>query len=1091
MSMRIVYVCLSLLVLQAFPWLPPVAQADCADPAAEDALATQTIASSALSPSAPHPILGRTLVAAGNRIYLQDLSTLAPIGSELVLTGTVESAPNPVQLEDSSYGAFVAQQDGIVSRINPEGATPVLAWQADLRRATCPNDSLSAVPAVHLRRYASASFQARYATDVLYVATRYDADCQSGNLQNRVYALDPETGAQLWVFNEDGTQGMDSSYGAPYLEYSQDRLVLATDRSASATQPSVWSLDIITGTKAWSSSVGQIHTSPLVRGNKIYVATVYGEIKALSLSDGATLWSVSNGGIPITTNVFREFRTPWAELIVAVDYNGDVWLVRDDGDTAGTVWTRSLVDPVTDQAAQAISQVAVDPGHGKLYVGADDGQIYQLNLVDGSVDATRSVSPGSMVGGISFVFENNDVNMIAGSSDGVLAKFCGPWSSEVAAAQATCSTSADCTDPLASSCSTWDCLAGLCVQSPVTDGIACNDGNNATTSDVCNAGTCLGASDCQQEPGVCTCTEDDATSQTRGLQTSQPSCASPPAGSELDAALWCAQEVTAAISQSACLAHGSQARTAVWIHLFDQDRRPFAIDPGLGSVQMQVTGGSGTPPRFLSPSTMLPLAQTSVSLADGYLVSSPNRPGTYYAYLAAQGDSALPSASTPWSINVTVELNNGGSCIDTVADAQVLSVPITMGHVDTQPCSLNADADESGFLAVRAHENGVDLANAPVQVGFASTLLFAQSFEESILNTPTGSSQGVTNSSGSISFQDYGSYLNGPIQVSATCPGGTIGDANTQSIEATTSQVELSLSSCIPPGYVTYQQGGSIYRIEASEGASAENISTRLDAITAGVGDGAPAVSRNGSWMTLTTERFHPSCNGWACLAIVNADFTAVETPIINGAPLHPEGRTAISDDGNALVFFGDGPHAQDLYLTQKSGGVWSTPLLLTSNSPHSFNNLPVLSPDGLTALFDCGPDQYGLAGTGVCRVDLDGSNFQQVIDPDDNPLGGGTGFAAHHGDFAPDGSVVFEADWNAEQLWRVSSPAVPTQIISAHSNDNSPCVLPNGNVVSLWLGRAGNPDGGHELKLTAADGSFSVLTPGIDIADVGMSCHQ
>ncbi len=152
-----------------------------------------------------------------------------------------------------------------------------------------------------------------------------------------------------------------------------------------------------------------------------------------------------------------------------------------------------------------------------------------------------------------------------------------------------------------------------------------------------------------------------------------------------------------------------------------------------------------------------------------------------------------------------------------------------------------------------------------------------------------------------------------------------------------------------------------------------------------------------------------------------------------------------------------------------------------------------MLSNDGLRVLFDCGPGPYAQEDNGVCEVGIDGTGFQQIVDPDNNPLGGGNNFSARHGDFAPDGSYVFEADWNAEQIWRLDSPlASAEQVFSAHSNDNSPCVLPNGNVASLWLGGPANPAGLHEIKVTKADGSdFFVVTPNVDVADIGMSCHE
>jgi hypothetical protein len=134
----------------------------------------------------------------------------------------------------------------------------------------------------------------------------------------------------------------------------------------------------------------------------------------------------------------------------------------------------------------------------------------------------------------------------------------------------------------------------------------------------------------------------------------------------------------------------------------------------------------------------------------------------------------------------------------------------------------------------------------------------------------------------------------------------------------------------------------------------------------------------------------------------------------------------------------------------------------------------------------------FGQNGTGVCEVDVDGSGFRRVVNPASNPFGGSGEFLAHHADYMPSGGIVFEADWDSEQVWVIPDGAsFPVRVLADQSNDNSPCALPGGYIASLWLGR---PEGSgiHELKIMAPDGSeFDVLTPDIDITDVGMSCHE
>jgi hypothetical protein len=56
-------------------------------------------------------------------------------------------------------------------------------------------------------------------------------------------------------------------------------------------------------------------------------------------------------------------------------------------------------------------------------------------------------------------------------------------------------------------------------------------------------------------------------------------------------------------------------------------------------------------------------------------------------------------------------------------------------------------------------------------------------------------------------------------------------------------------------------------------------------------------------------------------------------------------------------------------------------------------------------------------------------------------------------------------------------------------NNDNSPCVLPDGRIASLWLDRPGGT-GGAEIKVMDATGrSYFMLVIRQDVADVGIGC--
>lgn len=284
---------------------------------------------------------------------------------------------------------------------------------------------------------------------------------------------------------------------------------------------------------------------------------------------------------------------------------------------------------------------------------------------------------------------------------------------------------------------------------------------------------------------------------------------------------------------------------------------------------------------------------------------------------------------------------------------------------------------------------------------------------------------------------------------------------------------------------VTYVLNGRLYRISAS-GGSPQDLSSALNALSAGADEGVNA-SPDGAWLVLSSERF--GCAGYACYAVIAGNLSSGEAVRSGGDYLHG-GRAAVASGGGVIVYpSSGGTHALDLFAVTKSGTAWSAPLLLTSASTYAYNDLPAISADGAKVLFDCGPQPYGAAGTAICEVGVNGTGFRTVIAPADGP-GGSAANALHSADYGPAGAIVFEADWTGERVWRLPSGSTTPAVVGNYGNDNSPCVLSDGRIVSLWLGRPGNPAGLHELKVMPSDGSSeTMLVTGQDIADVGLGC--
>lgn len=295
-------------------------------------------------------------------------------------------------------------------------------------------------------------------------------------------------------------------------------------------------------------------------------------------------------------------------------------------------------------------------------------------------------------------------------------------------------------------------------------------------------------------------------------------------------------------------------------------------------------------------------------------------------------------------------------------------------------------------------------------------------------------------------------------------------------------------------GHATYTVADQVFRIAASAGAVPENVSELLGA--PGSGDRRLVPSPSGAWLVMEGARF--GCGG--CLLRVAGDLGSGEVVAAGGAEVYPEGIAAITDDGARVVFpASGGDHAIDLWLTERdAGGAWSAPTQLTADSAYAYNNMPALTRGGDAVVFDCGDNPYPEdGGNHACRVALTGGAVEHLVGPDALP--GARFDKVQNPHDGPDG-LLLEASWPVDDggggkppeiIWRLPpGGGEPQPIGAALPNSVAPCVLADGRWLALWLGGPDNPGGAHELTLVAADGSAPVvLTPGVDVADIGLGC--
>ncbi len=277
-----------------------------------------------------------------------------------------------------------------------------------------------------------------------------------------------------------------------------------------------------------------------------------------------------------------------------------------------------------------------------------------------------------------------------------------------------------------------------------------------------------------------------------------------------------------------------------------------------------------------------------------------------------------------------------------------------------------------------------------------------------------------------------------------------------------------------------------MYRVAATAGAEPEDLSLALDALGPSAPDEWVGISPDGEWLLFGTERFDPGCAGWPCLAVVPADLSSAEVVRVGGEPVHPANFGAVAAGGDRIVFPADGgPHALDLWAIAREGDGWGAPVLLTAESGFAFHDTPAIAADGSRVLFNCGDQPYADEGTAICEVGADGSGFRVVLTPADAPPGTAPGGAQHHADYANDGAIVFQSRWSGA-IWRLPPDGVPAPVTTAFEGDGAPCVLADGRIASLWLGRAGN-EGTYELKVMTPDGAaYAMLVTGMPVEDIG-----
>jgi len=450
------------------------------------------------SPSATYVVKGATLYA------LRDAGDPAGPAGSIKWTWTtptgqpVNNFPNPVPLS-AGTGAFIflGGADGFLYKVRASDGA--LTAQADLRRPSCPGDTIQATPAVQLYDFSNGTFQSEMDAhpgylhdDAVFVITRNQC---GDSTRNRVYALYASDLATKWVFNQNGAYKVDYGSDGCSVDYANNRLYCGTYQNPGQTsQNSLWAFDTTNAQVVWSGNAGSILNRPTLAGGRLYVATLGGSLMAYDPAGAPTgkpqpLWSSpAVTTAPITRTPWAEFR-PGGTTIFIVDTAGTLYRFTDQGTQATKDWSSS-----PGPGLQYTTMPILAPGLEQLFVGRSDGKLQQLDATTGTSAVAIPLAPAGTVFDPGLDLPSGSGNgwltVASGDNPGTVTGFCAP------PPYGTCGSDADC-GAWGGPCVVGTCDLGyhVCYGKPLADGTGCSDGQACSTGDACVAGVCKAADD--------------------------------------------------------------------------------------------------------------------------------------------------------------------------------------------------------------------------------------------------------------------------------------------------------------------------------------------------------------------------------------------------------------------------------------------------------------------------------------------------------------------------------------------------------------------------------------------------------------------
>lgn len=296
------------------------------------------------------------------------------------MNGSSQARPPvmPLPLGSASKVVLVGSQDGRVYAVDANAGTEL--WASPPLGAACNTPGTAMVQAAPSAMHTGFGG----AFDFVLVGSRVS----SGG--NGFHALNWSDGscATNWPFINSIAQGGDDQpigiiSGGAQVDYANTRLFFASRRQSGGSSNTLWRVDFATGSPVlgWALDVGDVDGGPILYAGKLYVGTTDGRVVAVDAETGVQVDDIALNDGPV-----KGFITPdlTSDLVYLATTN-TLWALQDSGTEFSVKWSDTTVpNPSNPLLVQ---------GQDLLYSGGGDGKIYELDVF-GATPSITSVTLG-------------------------------------------------------------------------------------------------------------------------------------------------------------------------------------------------------------------------------------------------------------------------------------------------------------------------------------------------------------------------------------------------------------------------------------------------------------------------------------------------------------------------------------------------------------------------------------------------------------------------------------------------------------------------------------------------------------------------